>query len=120
MNKDCRYKKADLHCYIYNEMTRDKESVFQYHLMHCKMCRNRVKRLRSLNNIKDSNNRKSFFFKVSSSVAAVIIVLLISAYFIIDSRNPKIHLPKSTPEYHLIDSINQDSLEIFIHDTIAD
>ncbi|WP_294627037.1 hypothetical protein [uncultured Bacteroides sp.] len=38
MEKKCRYKHSDIWLYVQNRMSREEETEFQYHLMHCRVC----------------------------------------------------------------------------------
>lgn len=46
MAKSCRYKRSEVWLYVQSRMSREEETAFQQHLLHCMDCRDELVRLR--------------------------------------------------------------------------
>ena len=46
MKEQCGYKHSDIWLYVQNRMSREEETEFQQHLLHCEKCKEELVRLR--------------------------------------------------------------------------
>lgn len=75
MKKECGYKRSDVWMYVQNRMSREEETEFQQHLMHCDDCREELAQLRLMVRSLGKKERRFPAFRVwmiAASVACIV------------------------------------------------
>lgn len=70
------YKRSDIWLYVQNRMSREEETAFQQHLLHCQDCRDELARLRLMVHAIRKKERRVASFRVwliAASIACVVV-----------------------------------------------
>lgn len=76
MEKSCGYKRSEIWFYIQNRMSREEETEFQQHLLHCTDCRDELARLRlMIHSIEEKERRTPSFrtWMMAASIASILV-----------------------------------------------
>lgn len=76
MGKKCGYKRSDNWLYVRNQMSREEETEFQRHLLHCEDCRDELARLRLMIRSIGKKEQRAASFRVWMIAASIACILV--------------------------------------------
>ena len=76
MKEQCGYKHSDIWLYVQNRMSREEETEFQQHLLHCEKCKEELVRLRLMVHSIGKKERRNVSFRIWIVAASVACVLM--------------------------------------------
>lgn len=76
MKEQCGYKHSDVWLYVQNRMSREEETEFQQHLLHCEECREELARLRLMVHSIGKKERRNVSFRIWVVAASVVCMMM--------------------------------------------
>lgn len=76
MGKRCGYRRSEIWLYVRNRMSREEETEFQRHLLHCENCRDELVRLRQMIRSIGKKERRVASFRVWMIAASIACILV--------------------------------------------
>lgn len=76
MAKSCGYKRSEVWLYVQNRMSREEETAFQQHMLHCTDCRDELARLRLMIHSIGKREKRALSFRVWMMAASITCIVV--------------------------------------------